>query len=368
MLKTFFIRYKKFYIWLLCVLAVLAFFHVFKNSRPVMNFIAQFYTEPLKRALGTLYSFVPFSMAELSVAATIFALVIFSVTLIAKLIFRRRGRIRILYTRLMTLLCAILSVYAAFCLFWGVNYYTDSFCERAGITSGDGVSTEQLTRVTARFAAELNRLSDSIERTDTGAFNAARDTIYDDAVNIYRGIEELYPFLKMRDHKPKRIFFSKWMSRSNFTGVFFPFSGEANLNDHSPACMLPATIAHEMAHQRGVASEQECNFIAVLVCEKSGIPSYEYSGALLAFIHLSNALHRADPDTWNAIHQTLNSSVRADLKVNNEYWAQYESKTAEVSQDVYDNFLKSYGEESGIKSYGEVVDLLVAYYDETAQD
>ena len=32
----------------------------------------------------------------------------------------------------------------------------------------------------------------------------------------------------------------------------------------APACLIPSTIAHELSHQRGIASEQECNFLAVL--------------------------------------------------------------------------------------------------------
>ena len=77
---------------------------------------------------------------------------------------------------------------------------------------------------------------------------------------------------------------------------------------------------------------------------------------------MSNALYQADPARWEAVHAGLNAQVRADLADNNAYWARFESETAELSQSVYDGFLKSYGEESGIQSYGEVVDLLVAYY------
>ena len=39
-----------------------------------------------------------------------------------------------------------------------------------------------------------------------------------------------------------------------------------------PASFLPSTIVHEMAHQRGIASEQECNFIAIAVSLASGDP------------------------------------------------------------------------------------------------
>ena len=82
------------------------------------------------------------------------------------------------------------------------------------------------------------------------------------------------------------------MSAMNFTGVYFAFTGESNINVDAPACLIPSTIAHELSHQRGIASEQECNFLAVLASTTSGDPVYEYSGWLMGYIHLGNACTR----------------------------------------------------------------------------
>lgn len=67
------------------------------------------------------------------------------------------------------------------------------------------------------------------------------------------------------------------------------------MNDDSPACLLPATIAHEMAHQRGIASEDECNFLAVLTCATSGNAVYEYSGYLMGFVHFKQRFVSGGP-------------------------------------------------------------------------
>jgi len=128
--------------------------------------------------------------------------------------------------------------------------------------------------------------------------------------------------------------------------------------------MIPATIAHEMAHQRGVASEQEANFVEILTCMKSGNPVYEYSGAFSAFINLGNALYRYDKEAYAQLWYSLPPEVLADMQANNEYWQQFENKAAEVTEKVYDSFLKSQGQELGVQSYGACVDLLIAYYNE----
>ena len=134
------------------------------------------------------------------------------------------------------------------------------------------------------------------------------------------------------------------------------------MNVDSPACLLPANIAHELAHQRGIASEQECNFLAIAASTASDDVVYQYSGYLMGYIQLSNALYRADRERWAAVRGLLPETVLADLRYHSEYWAQFDGFTAQVSTKIYDSSLKSYGQADGIQSYGTVVDLLVAYY------
>ena len=115
-------------------------------------------------------------------------------------------------------------------------------------------------------------------------------------------------------------------------------------------------------HQRGIASEQECNFIAIAVSLASGDPVYRYSGLLMGYVHLGNALYRADPDRWQVIRDTLPDTVVADLRQNSAYWAAFEGPVNDAASKVYDSFLKSNGESRGVQSYGTVVDMLMAYY------
>ena len=148
-----------------------------------------------------------------------------------------------------------------------------------------------------------------------------------------------------------------------FTGFFFPFTGEANINVDSPSCMTASTIAHEIAHQRGVAEEDEANFVAVLASLADGNSVYCYSSCLMAYTYLSNALYTADYDSWLANYRTLKPEVISDLKYNSSYWDKYRDSVVNTASDaVYTGMLLSYGQTDGLKTYGKCVDLIVAYY------
>ena len=82
----------------------------------------------------------------------------------------------------------------------------------------------------------------------------------------------------------------------------------------------------------------------------------------MGYVHLSNALYRADPQRWQTVRDSLPREVRLDLQSNNVYWARQESVVSRLWDKVYDRFLKSYGDTDGIQSYGTVVEMLLAYY------
>ena len=249
-----------------------------------------------------------------------------------------------------------------FSLLWGVNYYAESFQKQSGVYARES-TPEELARVTEYFARQLAGCADQVQRDENGLFAESRDDIFADSVRVFDGVYDAFPCLVMEDHVPKGVRFSTALSAMDFTGFYFPFTGEANLNIDSPACYLPSTIAHEMAHQRGIASEQECNFIGILAATRCADPAYRYSGWLEGYVYLSNALYRADPDRSRAIRETLPETVIADLRADNTYWAAFRGPVSQASESVYDAFLKTNGDASGIRSYGMVTDLLVTYFD-----
>ena len=351
-MRAFLRTFRALHVWLLVNAAALALFFALRGQTAWMTAIAERFSMPLQRALGRLWAYVPFSVAELcyiGAAAFLIAFLVRSVALLARAEYKREA----LYRRSLTLANAALSLYAAFCLLWGVNFYADDFCDKSGIRPAP-VAYDDLVRVTRYFAEQAARR----------ACPVSRDAALDLAPTLYEPLYGEFPFLDTgADPRPKPVFFSRVMSAMNVTGLYFPFTGESNLNMDFPAATFPFTVAHELAHRRGVASEQQCNFLGVLASVRSSDPAYQYSGWLTGCIHLSNALYAVSPEDWHEIRAELPEAVQADLRAASDYWARYENKpAARVSGKTYDAMLKSYGDALGMRSYGAVVDLLVEYF------
>lgn len=361
-MKEFFLHHKKLHLWLLAELALLAAFGLVRGDRALMNALASQVTVPLRRAIGRLCYRVDFSVAE--VLCILLALLVPAYLLWSVIdVVRARGhRRRQAYGAVLGAACLGLTVYVGFCALWGVDSYADGFQEKSGITA-QPVSVEDLRDVTLYFAAQAAQAAGNVERDEAGLFAVPRADILANSVHAYDAVEQQFPFLAFEDLGVKPVYFSRCLSALDFTGIYCPFTGESNVNMDSPACLLASTVAHELAHQRGVTSEQECNFLAILAATTCGDAAYAYSGWLLGYLYLGNALYRVSPEMYQAIWAALPETMRMDLRYQSAYWDQFEDKTAQkVSNKVYDSFLKGYGQELGLQSYGTVVDLLVVYY------
>ena len=335
-----------------------------RKNHTLMVFLSERFVRPAHRAMSQFFAHLPFSMAELLIAAGVIGAAVYLIFQIIQLI-RKKERLKRLYRTLMTAAAAGLTIYALFCVLWGVYYYADDFSVKSGFRNGP-VSVEELTAVTRYFADMVNEYADQVPRSADGVCISDTKEVLAKSPEVFRITEQRYPALEGPEIAAKGIFFSRIMSYTDFTGFFFPFTAEANVNTDQPACDFAATVAHELSHQRGVAKEQEANFTAVVASLDYGDPDYVYSAALLAYIHLSNALYKADKDAYMEIRRTFTEEVERDFAYRSAYWKQFETPVQKVSNTVYEGFLHSYDQTMGLRSYGACVDYLVHYYYEEA--
>lgn len=180
--------------------------------------------------------------------------------------------------------------------------------------------------------------------------------------NGYEKLYDEYPFLWTSIGRQKPVMLSEPWSYTGITGMYFPFFAECNVNVAQADYAIPFTAAHESAHSRGIAFEDECNFLAFLSCINSDYAEYRYSGYMTAFAYCSNALFAYDMDMWQQAHSKLTEGMYKDFNAQNEYIDAHEGEVMEVSETINDSFIKSQGVPEGTLSYDKVTELILAYY------
>ncbi len=341
-------------------LALIILFETLKSRQSLMTGWVFGVMAPVERFWGRIWSVFPFSAAEALTALFLIGCVVWLVRL-AVLIVRDRAPLPFL-RRLLALASAWLWLWAGLCWLWNAAYYVPTFAQREQLAP-ELYSVEELASVTRYFAQQAAALAPLVPRDAEGRFAQSPSDSFVRGPEIYQNIALEFPSLDIKSVRAKPLLCSRLQSIFGFTGVYFPFTGEANVNVDAPACLVPATIGHEMAHQRMVASELEANFVGIAACTSCDDVVFQYSGYLMGLINLCNALYPVSPDSWNKIAgETFTPELFTDWKENNDYWTALESPVEEAAGDVYDSFLKSNNQELGIRSYGACVDLLVNYY------
>ncbi|MGE4485564.1 MAG: DUF3810 family protein, partial [Oscillospiraceae bacterium] len=245
------------------VLALVLYYILSSKPAFVKDFISGF-SLPTRQILGKIFSFVPFSMMELFYTAAGVLLLVF-IGRTVYLIVRRDKKFRTLLYRLLTLILVALYIFAAYSWLFGIDYLGESFAEKNGL---DYTATElsSLISVTEYFAERTNTLAQEVPRGKDGQYACNETAVFDYSVHVYDSLANEFSSLGCTYYRPKVMLFSDIMSRMGFTGVYFPFTGESNINTDPPDSLMPFTIAHELAHQSGITAEDEANFVGILGC------------------------------------------------------------------------------------------------------
>lgn len=350
---------------LLLPLALTGLFYLLRENRAAMDWWVFQILRPAAQGMGRLWAVVPFSGMELVIA--LFLLGNLAWLIRAVIFVVRGGKWHIFGRRMLALAAAWAWAWCGLCWLWNVTYYASTFTQRSGLTN-EPYSVEKLAAVTEYFAQNAARLSSQVQRDEGGHFAEDLKGCFARGPEIYDAIAGEFPCLNMHSVKAKPLLCSRLQSLMGFTGMYFPFTGEANINVDAPACLVPVTIAHEMSHQRMVASELEANFVGIAACITSEDVAFQYSGYMMGLIHLCNALYPVDADAWyDVAGRTFTPELSTDWDDNNAFWRSLDSKVEEVAEKTYDTFLKGNDQALGMRSYGACVDLLVSYFGPLAE-
>lgn len=323
--------------------------------------------------LSKVSGLIEFSLYEVIVYILIISMLIFLIRLI--LVFTKKHNVakRILGNFILNILSTLSICYFLFILLWGINYnrlpLQTSLLNRYNLSNNTKIENVEYTNQDLKnlYKFLINKANETRfftlqNKEGSMMANTNYKGIISRAQIGYNNISNIIPEVQGNYSNAKYIKSSKFMSYTGITGIYFPFTGEANINIDIPDIYIPCTVIHEMAHQRGFASEDEANFIAYLASINHTDIDFNYSGYILALSHTASALRDADPSSYELLTSNISDNVRRDLEYNNNYWKNYNGKISEISDKFNNSYLKSNGVKDGTKSYGKMVDLLLAYY------
>ena len=306
------------------------------------------------QAVGKVTAYLPFSLCEI----LLYLLILWAIYSFIG-IFRHR-------TGLLRWLAGVVegaSLFAfVFVAVWGLNYFDPS-------TLGDTLALEihpyseaELQTATEYYLALANADAQRVQRDADGltATVPFRELAERSAAG-YDALSKKYSCFLPSVQTPKPVLASVAMSYSGITGIFLCVTAECNIDADGPTWTLPFTMCHERAHAQGIAPENECNFVGYLACQYSDDALVSYSGNYHALIYCYNALYRRNRDAAAVIWSQLDPGLEADILASNAHYAQYEGKVQETVEKVNDTYLKTMDQPSGVQSYGEVVDYLIAW-------
>jgi uncharacterized protein DUF3810 len=252
-------------------------------------------------------------------------------------------------------------VYLLFLLLWGLNYHRPPLAVITGLGQATtAVALDELEGLCAELVGTANDTRKGVPEDEHGVGllrEGVRGTL-GRAVSAVRAAASAYPVVHGPYARPKGVLLSTGMSYLGVSGIYLPFTAEANVNVIVPASQLPFTACHELAHQGGIAPEDEANFLAYAACLRHPDPDFRYSGALNAALYAVNALAASQRPRAVAVAK-WSPAVRRDLDALTAWNLRYQGPAETAARAVNDAYLKTQGVAEGVRSYGRMVDLLI---------
>ena len=313
----------------------------------------------VRGAMATLTSWIPFSLAE--------TLLILSPILVGLICWRMCKRLKRSLTAGLRYFVGFLSVISLVfsVLVFGFNagFYSEGVEEKVDFERED-LSSEQLyeTAILLIDAIKEDLPYVSYPENSYSQMTFSYAEMNQKLNQAYETLSDRYPSFQQIYSNTKPVMLSKPWTYTHISGVYTFFTGEANVNTNYPDFIMVSSAAHEMAHQRGIAKEDEANFTAFLVCSLSDDPYIRYCGYADVLNDLMGKLSSASSELYAKARAYMPQELKNEYTAYSVFFDEYrENVAATVSSAVNNAYITSHNQPQGVKSYGLVVDLVAAY-------
>ena len=342
---------KKIHFFLICLIPFHWIVITILKQNPI--FVEIFYSHGLYPTIFKLHRFffynIPFSLGDFIYG---FALIYLLKSL--KDLLKGKLKVKVALWNLLSLTSLILLL---FNLNWGLNYYRIPLHEKLGYELS--YKEIQIENTFNKLVSATNQLHHRLCNNDSIPVK-----IHYSNQNITEMIEKEFDF-DLNKFKPrpfiKNSIWSSLLSYMGYAGYLNPFTLESHVNNKIPKLNYIVTAAHEMAHQVGVASESEANFIAFYSSVRHTDPFIKYAGYVFALGYCYQELFKLNPKLAKNGIKTLKPGILKNFKELSEFWIRYQNPLQPFIKKGYDSYLKVNGQKKGIKSYNAMTALVVAY-------
>ena len=324
------------------------------------SFIEKYYSNGLyiyiSKTLRYLLGWIPFSIGDL-----IYTLLIIYILKSFYTVLKNR---KLNFKKTFFKIGAIVSIlFFLFHLNWGLNYFREPLFERLNFNKTEYTDAE-LINFTESLISKINTVHISITHNDSLLVENPlnKKEIQKMAPLTYSHLQKIMPQFQYTNPAVKYSLFSVPLTYMGFAGYVSPLTNEAQVNYLIPKNNYPSTTCHEIAHQLGIASEKEANFVGYLATTNSKDIYYNYSGYLMALRYSLFEVYRKQPDTFERLKATLNKGILKDMQRSQDFWKSYQNKSEQFFKIFYDSYLKANKQQHGIDGYNKVVLLLINYH------
>lgn len=358
---------KIFYSKTALLLLVVVMIYLFEQNA---IWVENFYSKGLYRYISLLQSillnWLPFSFGDV-LYVVIGIYILYRVIKFSKTVYistNKRKYLLYAVKHIVNFLCVALIIFK---LLWGINYSRLGVAYQFKLTKHN-YSNDELIDFTKALIFDANECRQKI--TDTSLPEMPLDLIFSETEKCYVRISEFYPFLTANYFAIKPSLYSFAGNYLGYTGYYNPFTGEAQIRSDLPSILLPFICCHEVAHQLGYASEEEANFIGCIAANESTDIRFKYSIDLELLDYTQKELmlrYVASNRTKeylmlaNSFRDCMSTQVKNDRNAIRDFFNKNRKDVANISNFVYDKYLKLNKQQQGIESYNEVVAWVLSY-------
>lgn len=334
----------------LVVLALVQY--LFAYSPGAVRFYTAYIFHPFQVFRNAVFGFIPVSLGDIIyivVSILIITLIVKWIYYLTKLkVYKRTLLLSMLRTAMWSAI-----IYIWFFIGWGGNYSKPSISEHWGLEMNNDLESDSALISFDRYLiGKMNEYAPQFKTADFKDIEERSHKYY----KLFQAVGE-----KLSSINIKPAIFGNLLEYSSVQGYYNPFTGEGQINQNLPSFLLPFTTCHEMAHQAGIAKEDDANFLSFIICTNSNDPSFMYSAYFNVWLYTNARLRSRDSVLAKSLYKEINPITMDHIYELRARRKKYQSPFNKWSNVFYDNFLKLNKQEKGMDSYDDVVNTAYAW-------